>query len=166
LSTAEVRITAPADLTAFAYARSYPIFASPDASGNPVRSREIPYHGDVACLDVELPGGPLTYRNPTLDRGIANTYLSSVALATLDFVRAVRGDSQPEFSSREALIAMEIEAGCRRSAELQGVRVDLPLSTEPAFDARYLEALHKKYGVDPLDVDAMIDVAFPKTYVS
>jgi hypothetical protein len=160
-----VRIASAEDLLAYACARSYPVLCEPGAAGEHPPSRTIPYHGDVACLRADLPGGTRIYRNPTLDCGIANNYLSSVALALLDFVHAVRDDAAQTFSPCHALLAAEIEAGFDLSEERQGARVEFPLPAELPADTRCLDALRQKYGVDPLDVDAMIERAFPSTHL-
>lgn len=143
MSRAEVRITSPEAMADFSFAAAFPLACETGA--------DIPYHGDVRGLQVELPGGPMVYRNPTLDFNITNTYLSSVALATLDFGRAVREKTLQQYTARDALTAMEIEEAFRMSAQKNGARMDLPLGgTADATPSH--------------EIDSMIDIAFPKTY--
>ena len=60
--------------------------------------------------------------------------------------------------------AAEMESGFAHSAALGGARVDMPFTDETDADRAELARLRGAYGVDPMDVDAMIDLAFPKNY--
>ncbi len=170
-SRAEVRLVASENFARGAYAESYPIERIVRAEPGMGCEREyiserLPHGGDFYKLRVRLPQGTLEYLNPLFEYGITNNYLSTVAQSSLDFVRVLREGARPEFSAEQAVISAEMESAFARSVELGGGRVNLPFDGQTTQDEETLAALRKSHGVDPLDVEAMIDVAFPKNYVA
>lgn len=165
-SRAEVRIVPDENYETGGHAISYPILAVIEKDGVESTTDRIPYKGPVKRLAVRLPDGERTYENPTASRGLLNNYLSSTAQACLEFATALRTGATLSYPARAALESGAIDAAAALSLEHDGVRVRLPLERGPVRDAEALDALRLKLGVDPLDVDAMLDVAFPKNYVA
>ena len=97
--------------------------------------------------------------------GISNGYRSAVARSLLDFHRQVRQAAPPEFSAEQAAASAEMELGFARSAAAGGARVELPLEPDEADEQRALGRLREKLGADPADVEAMMNVVVPKSYV-
>lgn len=121
---------------------------------------------------VDLPGGRLAHENPIrlaellpdpVQRSeIMVPYHIAMMGHLIDFALAVRGDDPGEYTGEDALAAMMMEAGARESASLGGQRIELPIEFELESDERTLERERAQFGVDPLDVEAMLSVAFPK----
>ena len=44
----------------------------------------------------------------------------------------------------------------------EGARVRLPIDGEPESDGRIHAALRARFGVDPLDIEAMLAISYPK----
>ncbi|MGN6673647.1 MAG: hypothetical protein ACTHMA_10120, partial [Thermomicrobiales bacterium] len=80
----------------------------------------------------------------------------------VDFAKAVRGVAPSEYTEQDALMAMMMEMGGRESARRDGARIALPLAEDLEVDELSLAAQRQKYGVDPLDVEAMLAVSYPK----
>ena len=162
---AEVRVVAREDLDRGGYAESYPIERVTMVGHRVNISDRLPWDCHYHKLRVRLPGGTLEYANPMLKYGITHNYLSTVAQSTLDFVRAVRGGGQREFTIEMAVASQEMDAACRQSAAMQGRCVKLPLPEEDTPEERAaLEALRKRFGVDPMDAEAVLEISFPKNY--
>lgn len=80
----------------------------------------------------------------------------------IDFVLAVRGLRASEFSDEDALMSQMMEAGAHESALRDGARVALPLAGAIEADEIARRALREKHGVDPLDVEAMLSISYPR----
>ena len=80
----------------------------------------------------------------------------------VDFVLAVRGLRDSEFTDEDALMVGMMEAGARESALQDGRRVSLPVEGELESDAVARRQQKELFGVDPLDVEAMLSVSFPQ----
>lgn len=80
----------------------------------------------------------------------------------IDFALAVRGLRESEFTAEDALMSQMMEVGARESARQEGRRVGLPLEGGLESDAVEREKQRRAFGVDPLDVDAMLSISFPK----
>jgi hypothetical protein len=55
-----------------------------------------------------------------------------------------------------------MEIGARESSLHEGRRIKLPLEGDLESDAIEREKQRKQFGCDPLDVNAMLAVSFPK----
>lgn len=162
---AEVRLVAQEDLERGGYAQSYPIERVTMVGRRVNISDRLPWDCHYHKLRVRLPGGALEYANPMLRYGITHNYLSTVAQSTLDFARALRGGRQPEFTVEMAIASQEMDAACGRSAAGQGRRVELPLPEEDTPEEQAaLEAMRKRFGVDPMDAEAVLEISFPRNY--
>jgi len=127
--------------------------------------------GVWASIHVDLPIGRVEYVNPyrpsehpTLNLGhYDRDYYGAAIMAHLvDFAQAVSGVAPSEYTEQDALMAMMMEAAARQSVLNGGETVPLPVAGEVEADRRELASLAAKYGVDPLDVEAMLGISYPK----
>jgi predicted dehydrogenase len=125
--------------------------------------------GEVwSAMRANTPRGEIAYENPLLpyiDFGRINHrdwYGVAVMDHVVDFALAVRGLRESEFTDEDALMSDMMEIGARESALLQGRRIKLPVEGELETDELTREKQKEQYGVDPLDVEAMLDVSFPR----
>lgn len=79
-----------------------------------------------------------------------------------DFVLAVRGLRESEFDEEDAMMSLMMEVSAKESALNEGKRIKLPLEGETETDMRTREALKKQFGVDAMDVEAMLAISYPK----
>jgi hypothetical protein len=82
----------------------------------------------------------------------------------LDFAAAVRGIAESEFDEEDALMSLVMELATGHSARHEGCRVKIPLdpAIEAECDAPARAAQTSRWGVDPLDVDGMLAISYPK----
>lgn len=120
---------------------------------------------------VDLPIGRVEYVNPYqpiddpmdhLEHDDRDYYGAAVMDHIVDFARAVRGEAPSEYTDKDALTAMMMEVGARESALRNGVRLDLPLTGELEAEAHEREVLRARWGADPLDVEAMLAISYPR----
>ena len=76
--------------------------------------------------------------------------------------RPLRDLRPSEFDEEDALMSLLMDVGAKESAQQQGRRVELPLEGEVELDAQVREEQRQRYGVDPLDVEAMLCVSYPR----
>ena len=104
---------------------------------------------------------PLVWRNPwpqyrTSPRGLAIVEeMDSIA-------KAVRDDLPTRYDGYRARKDIEIELAVAESGRLGGKPVDLPLREPTSRETNMLERFERDYACDPFDVDACVDVFFPK----
>ena len=79
-----------------------------------------------------------------------------------DFALAVRGLRPSEFDEEDAIMSLMMEVGAKESAINEGKRITFPLKDETEADARTRNSLKREYGVDPMDVEAMLATSYPK----
>jgi predicted dehydrogenase len=115
---------------------------------------------------VDLPGGRVEHVNhfrPAHPSEHRHPYHGSPVMEQLvDFALAVRGLADSEFDEEDALMSLMMEVGAMESARSEGRRIPLPLAGETETDRITCERLRDRYGVDPLEVEAMLDLGFPK----
>lgn len=115
---------------------------------------------------AETPSGLIEYVNPFRPVEPAQHadewYGAAVMGHISDFALAVRGLCPSEFTDEDALMSEMMEIGARESALHEGKRVKLPVEGDLETDAMTRESLKKKYGIDPLDVEAMLSISFPR----
>jgi hypothetical protein len=80
----------------------------------------------------------------------------------VDFARAVREGAASEYSDEDALMAMMMEVAARESALRNGERLDLPLTGDLETERRARESFKAEHGVDPLDLEGMLEISFPR----
>jgi len=117
---------------------------------------------------ADTPQGPIEYLSPlrghTRFGKVAGRDWYGVAVMehVVDFALAVRGLRDSEFTDEDALMSAMMEAAAQESALQEGRRIALPLEGDLEADAVTREQQRKEFGVDPLDVEAMLAVSFPR----
>lgn len=122
---------------------------------------------------VELPSGQeLAYENPLRLSELCGTdeerdqievpYDIEIMGHLVDFSLAVRGIRDGEFTDEDALAAMMMEMGAKESALQGGRRIHLPIEDDLEADERAHDEVREEFGVDPLDVDGMLEITYPK----
>ena len=81
--------------------------------------------------------------------------MDSIASAVLD-------DLPTRYDGYRARKDIEIELAVAESGRLGRKPVDLPLTEPTARETRLLEQFKRDYACDPFDVEACVDVFFPK----
>jgi len=89
-------------------------------------------------------------------------YRVAMAEHVIDFVLAVKGLRDSEFTAEDALMSEMMEIGAHESNLQEGRRIRLPMEGDLESDALTREAQKKQFGCDPLDVEAMLSVSFPR----
>jgi predicted dehydrogenase len=115
---------------------------------------------------AETPQGVIAYDNPfrlhELCQHMNDDYCVPILGHLVDFVLAVRGLQASEFTDEDALASLMMEVGARESALRDGRRIALPLDGDLESDAITRQRLRAKYGVDPLDIEGMLAISYPK----
>ncbi len=120
---------------------------------------------------VDLPTGKITYTNtnyhhseesvkytsPGTKNIIRDYYGSALRSAITDFTGAIKGHVKSEFTGEDALMSMMMESGAKESALNQGKIIKLPIETELEVDKKQLIELEKKNGINPMDIEQIID---------
>jgi predicted dehydrogenase len=113
---------------------------------------------------VDLPSGRAVWENPIrLEDKTPHPfsgYNSAIVDHMLDFALTVRGIRESEFDGDDAVMSTMMEVAAKESVRT-GERIALPLDYVPESDQKVHANLQAEYGVDPLDVDAMLGVSFP-----
>ncbi|MHB0937550.1 MAG: Gfo/Idh/MocA family protein [Armatimonadota bacterium] len=125
--------------------------------------------GDVwTGMHADTPRGRIAYESPLhtfAKMGKVNArdwYGVAVMDHVVDFVLAVRGLRDSEFTDEDALMADMMEVGAHESSLQEGRRIMLPIEGDLEADAIEREQQRQQFGVDPLDVEAMLSVSFPR----
>jgi hypothetical protein len=88
--------------------------------------------------------------------------IASVIETLVDFVLAVRKVRPCEVSAKDAGMCVEMEMGARESMLRGGMRIKLPIDDDLEAESIERERLRGLYGVDPLDVEGVVDVIVPR----
>ena len=130
--------------------------------------------GDVwTGMHADTPSGLIAYESPLrtfAKMGKVNSreltlpiwYGVAVMDHVVDFVLAVRGLRDSEFTAEDALMSDMMEIGAHESVLQEGRRIKLPPEGDLESDAIERERQRKQFGCDPLDVEAMLAVSFPR----
>jgi hypothetical protein len=122
--------------------------------------------GRWCSIYADTPAGQLQYVNPYRPDPLTehrNEYYGSAIMDHLvDFALAVRGLRTSEFDEHDALMSLMVELGARQSALEGGRRVSLPLEGDLEADALERRRQQQLFGVDPMDVEAMLSISFPR----
>lgn len=115
---------------------------------------------------AETPFGTMEYVNPhrpdQQSVHFLDEYGAAIMAHLIDFVLAVRGLKQSEFDEKDALMSLMMELGAKESVLNEGKRILLPLDNDFETDHLIRANIKKKYGVDPLDVEGMLSISYPK----
>lgn len=161
---AEVRLVAEEDYERGAYAESYTVEWITMVTHRVNTSRRLPHNGNLQKLRVKLPGGTIEHENPFWDIGIKDCYQSTVAQSMLDFAGVLREGRPHEFSPEAAVASQEMETAFALSQEQDCAPIKVPPQEESQSERNALDAARKELGVDPMDVEAVIEKTFPKNY--
>ena len=74
----------------------------------------------------------------------------------------MRGIRESEYTDEDALMAMMMEVATRESTLQNGKRLQLPLTGELESEVALRASLREEYGVDPLDIEAMLAISYPR----
>lgn len=124
--------------------------------------------GNWIASRADLPIGRVEYSNPYLMHNIPadynprDYYGAAIMDHLVDFAKAVRGTAQSEYTDEDARMAMMMHVACRESAAQGGIPLKLPLTGELQSETEMRNALKAKYGVDPMDIEGMIEVSAPR----
>ncbi len=127
--------------------------------------REMGSAGQWLRTYCQTDDGLIEYINPHRLDGYREKnmgYNCAIADHVSDFCLAVRGLRNSEFDEQDALMSLMMEVGAQESALNQGKRIQLPIDGETETDARTYQALRHQYGVDPMDIEAMLAISYPK----
>lgn len=118
-------------------------------------------------LHVDLPGGRVEYVNPFYRpveeaADAIDYYHAATAELILEFAQTIRGETTLEYSLDDAYMVQMMNAAARESQLHNGAKIALPLDVELASEAEIHAALRAKTGIDPLDVEGMLDYAAPR----
>jgi predicted dehydrogenase len=115
---------------------------------------------------VDLSSGRAEYVNPfrpaQLSQHFLPYYSAPIMGHVVDFILAIRGLQRSEFDEEDALMSLMMEAGTRESVLNGGVMIPLPLEGDLASDQLARNALQAQFGVDPMDIEAMLSISYPK----
>ena len=121
---------------------------------------------DWLSSHVDLPTGRIEYVNPYRLGASAyhrrNYYSAAVISHIVDFAETVRGMRTSEYNDEDALMAMMMDVATRESALQDGRRLSLPLEGDLESEATMRAELKQLYGVDPLDIEGMLDISYAR----
>ena len=125
--------------------------------------------GDVwTGMHADTPTGRIAYVSPLQTFAkmgkVSNRDWYGVAVMehVVDFALAVKGLRESEFTAEDALMSEMMEIGAHESVLQEGRRIKLPIEGDLESDARTRAAQKQQFGCDPLDVEAMLAVSFPR----
>ena len=120
---------------------------------------------------VDMPDGRIEYVNPFTRANLdmpgkpletSGAYGSEVMGHIVDFSLAVRDLAEGEYPEGHALMALMMDAGTKESILREGARIRLPFEGDFASDEEMRKMLTEKNGVDPLDIEGMLAISYPK----
>ena len=127
---------------------------------------------------VELDGQTIEYVNPLplVTSRPRKFYGAAVGSHIVDFVQAVwrhRGSKEAaaqlaaqgyEYTGEDALMAMQMTQACHESELRGGEQIPLPLAEDMDLrsEQEALDRMRREYDRDPMDVEAMLAVSFPR----
>ncbi|MBQ8653805.1 MAG: Gfo/Idh/MocA family oxidoreductase [Clostridia bacterium] len=122
--------------------------------------------GAYAGIRAAIPGGTIDYANPIVMKNSGSHYFKEygvcVAGHLVDFALRIRGLKDSEFDEKKALMSMMMEVAARESVLQKGAQIALPLEGEQESDELTLKRLRSLYGVDPMDVEAVMALKLGK----
>ncbi len=119
-------------------------------------------------VHADTPTGRIAYLSPLTTHlkfgSVAGRDWYGVAVMDhlVDFALAVKGLRDSEFTAEDALMSDMMEIGAYESVLQEGRRIKLPIAGDLESDAIEREKQRKQFGCDPLDVNAMLAVSFPR----
>jgi len=86
-------------------------------------------------------------------------YHAATAEHLLEFAGVIRGQCVSDFSEDDAVMSMMMDVAIRESITRSGQQVPMPLTGVLPSEEQTREALRKSLGVDPMDIEAMLDLS-------
>ncbi len=118
---------------------------------------------------VDFPSARVEYTNPhqlptEVNSNHAHRDYYGVAIVShlVDFAEAVRGIAPSEYTEKDAYMAMMMEVATRESMLRKGELLRLPLTSDLDSESQLRSDLRAKYGVDPLDIEGMVQRIIPR----
>lgn len=115
---------------------------------------------------AETPDGLLEYVNPLRPQKPCEhrtvEYGTPLMGHMTDFALTIRGLRDSEFDDNDGLVSLMMDIGANESALNEGKRIALPLEGDLEADAIVSESLRNAFGVDPMDIEAMLAISYPK----
>lgn len=147
----EVHITTQAQRLSGGRATAYPIRTeTQDKDGVNVLKRMV--------IETDP---PLVWENPWPQYKTSPGRLAIVE--EMDSIaRAVREDMPTRYDAQRARRDIEVQVAVEESGRIGRKPVDLPLKEPTIHEIEHLEKFKRDYGCDPFDVEACVDVFFPK----
>jgi len=121
----------------------------------------------MKALHVDLPSGRITYTNPfyrPLEEmaDALDYYHAATAELLLEFAQAIRGETTLEYTPEDAYASVMMSVAGRESILRNGAKICLPLDSEVEAEEQTLTSLKTRTGIDPLDVEAMLEYVAPR----
>jgi predicted dehydrogenase len=121
----------------------------------------------MKALHVDLPTGRVSYTNPFYRpveeaADVLDYYHAATAELLLEFAQAIRGETTLEYTPEDAYASLMMSVATRESVLNNGAKVALPLDVEVESEAQTLAALKARTGIDPLDVEGMLEYVAPR----
>lgn len=108
----------------------------------------------------------IDYENPIRIGVKSENYYPEYGIAVaghmIDFALQIRGLADSEFDEEDAYMSMMMEMCARESALQGGKQIQLPYTGELEIDALTIRRMKEIYGVDPLDMEAMMSYVHQK----
>lgn len=111
---------------------------------------------------VALPQGEFTAENPFTDVGLGTAYHAEVASHVRDFANLVRTGAPDPFTPEMAVASLQMAHASILSDRRDGARVLLNDAGVELIDQERLATLRDSMGIDPRDVEAMVEHSFPQ----
>ncbi len=164
---AEVRLVPEAHLAdgSGGYSESYPIvYRYRDAEG---RTPALTVHGKADGLvflgaKVELPQARFAVENEFAPLGVTTPGQAAFAAVVRDFASLVRRAGPDPFTAAMAVMSLQMDLAAALSVRRQGAQVRIADPEIEQVDADRLAAVRVQFGLDPLDIEAIVDHASPK----
>lgn len=121
----------------------------------------------LKSLHVDLPSGRVSYVNPfyrPLEEATdtIDYYHAATAELVLEFAQTIHGEATLEYPPARAYTVMTMNAAARESIARNGAKVPLPLPPDHELDDGLHAELRARTGIDPLDVEGMLDYSAPR----
>lgn len=121
----------------------------------------------MKALHVDLPSGRISYTNPFYRpvveaADVLDYYHAATAELVLEFAQAIRGEGTLEYTPEDAYASLSMNVAARESILRNGAKVCLPLEGEILSETETLASLKARTGIDPLDVEGMLDYTAPR----
>ena len=122
-----------------------------------------------STVEAWTPEGHIEYVNPFCDylmhhprrepiMGQSHKERTAIADHVVDFVLAVKGLRDSEFTPEDGLAAQMMTVGAHESALHDGQRIELPIEGDVEVDAIQRQQQTEALGADPMDIEAMLAV--------